>query len=452
MNIIISGCGKIGLSIIESLVAEGHDITLIDTSSQLIEETANVHDIIGVCGNCTDCEILKEARVEDAELFVAATGSDETNMLSCFLAKRLGARQTIARIRNPEYNQQAMVFLRQQLDLSMVLNPELLAAHELYNILKFPSADKIEHFSRRNFEMIEISLKPDSVLDGISLIEMREKYKARVLVCAVQRGEEVFIPNGSFRLKGGDKLGITATASEISKFFKEINVYQKHGKDTMILGGSRIAHYLAKMLIADGNTVKVIDIDPEVCRHFCDEVPKATVVYGDGARQELLIEEGIKDTDAFVALTGMDEENILISVLARSFDVPKVISKVNRDEFHLLAENLGLDTIVSPKRIVADVLVGYARALRNSLGSNIETLYRLMDDHVEAIEFKVNDDFGAIDVQLKDMRLKENILIAGIIRAKKPIIPTGNDVILAGDKVIIIAADRKIQEISDILQ
>jgi trk system potassium uptake protein TrkA len=452
MNIIISGCGKIGLSIIDSLVKEGHDITIIDVLPQVIEDTANVHDTIGVCGNCTDCEVLKEARVDEAELFVAVTGSDETNMLACFLAKRLGARHTIARIRNPEYNYQAMVFLRQQLDLSMVLNPEMLAAQELYNILKFPSADKIEHFSRRNFEMIEISLKPDSVLDDVSLIEMREKYKAKVLVCAVQRGEDVFIPNGSFRLKGGDKLGITATSSEMLKFFKEINAYQKHGKDTIILGGSRIAYYLSKMLIADGSTVKVIDKDQDICTHFCDDIPKATVVLGDGTLQELLLEEGIKDTDAFVSLTGIDETNILVSVLASSFNVPKVIAKINRDELHLLAENLGLDTIVSPKRIVADVLVGYARALRNSLGSNIETLYRLMDDHVEAIEFLVSDDFNALNVSLKEMHLKKNILIAGIIRAKKPLIPTGNDVILAGDKVIIIAADRRIEELSDILE
>ncbi len=220
----------------------------------------------------------------------------------------------------------------------------------------------------------------------------------------------------------------------------------------MIIGGSRIAYYLTKMLIADGSSVKIIDKDPEVCQRFSDEMPKAEIVFGDGAQQELLLEEGIKDTSAFISLTGIDEENILISVLASSFNVPKVITKINRDELHTLSENLGLDTIISPKKTVSDLLVGYARALRNSLGSNIETLYRLMDDHVEAIEFKVSSDFERLDTPLKDMRLKENILIAGIIRNKKPIIPTGNDVILSGDKVIVIAADRKIQELSDILK
>lgn len=452
MNIIVAGCGKIGTTVLKSFVEEGHDITAIDISPDVIDESTNVLDIIGVCGNCTDCETLKESRVEDAELFVAVTGSDETNMLACFLAKRMGAKHTIARIRNPEYNYQSLVFLRQQLDLSMAINPEMLAAQELYNILKFPSAEKIEYFSRRNFEMIELRLKPDSVLDGMSLIQMREKFDAKVLVCAVQRDNEVFIPNGSFVLKGGDKVGITASATEILKLFKELNVYQKQAKDVMILGGSRIAFYLTKMLINAGSNVKVIDLDPNICKEFCESIPKATVVLGDGTQQELLLEEGIKDMSAFVALTGMDEENILISVLANTFNVPKIITKINRDELSELASQLGLDAIVSPKRIVSDVLVRYARALRNSLGSNIETLYHLMDDRVEAIEFLVSSEFAGFNVPLKNMNLRKNILIAGIIREKKPIVPTGNDVILPGDKVIIIAADRKIQELSDILE
>ncbi len=452
MDIIISGCGKIGLTIIESLCAEGHNITAVDTSPQVIEGITNLYDIIGVVGNCTDCETLNEARVDDAELFVAISGSDETNMLSCFLAKKMGAKHTIARIRNPEYNYQSLVFLREQLDLSMAINPEMLAAQELYNLLKFPSAEKIEHFSRRNFEMIEFSLKPDSVLDGLSLFQMREKFDAKVLVCAVQRDNDVFIPNGSFVLKGGDKVGITATSTEILKLFKELNVYQKQAKDVIILGGSRIAYYLTKMLSVAGSNVKVIDKDPEICKALSENLPKAVVVSGDGTQQELLLEEGIKDADAFVSLTGVDEQNILISVLAQSLNVPKVISKINRDEMLELADHLGLDTTISPRKIVSDVLVGYARALRNSLGSNIETLYRLMDERVEAIEFMVSEEFESLNVPLKDMKIKENILIAGIIRRKKPIIPSGNDVILAGDKVIIIAADRKIQKLKDILK
>ncbi|MBE6902997.1 MAG: Trk system potassium transporter TrkA [Ruminococcaceae bacterium] len=453
MKIIISGCGKIGMTILQSLVEEGHDITALDIDDAVIDEITNIYDVMGVCGNCTDCETLKEARIDTADLFVAVTGSDEINMLACFLSKRMGAKHTIARIRNPEYNYSSLVFLRQQLDLSMAINPELLAAQEIYNILKFPSAVKIESFSRRDFEMIEIRLKQDSLLDGMNLITMREKYKAKVLVCAVQRDDEVFIPNGNFVLKGGDKLGITATQAEFVKFFKALNVYQREAKDVMILGGSRTAYYLAKMLANGGNDVKIIDRDPEICQRFSEDIPKATVIVGDGAHQELLIEEGIKETEAFVSLTGIDEENILMSVFASSLDVPKVISKVNRDELYDLAENLGLDTVISPKKIISDVLVRYVRALNNSFdSSNIETLYHLMDETTEAIEFRVSAEFEHLNIPIKDLGLKDNIIIAGIIRERKPIIPIGDDVIMANDRVIVIAAGRRLQELSEIIK
>jgi len=452
MNIIISGCGKIGSTLLQTLVDEGHDVTALDLNPAVLDEITNIHDVMGVCGNCTDCETLKEARIHEARLFIAVTGSDEINMLACFLAKKMGAKHTIARIRNPEYNQSSLVFLRQQLDLSMAINPEQLAAQELYNVLRFPSAVKIETFSRRDFEMLEIRLKPDSQLDGMNLITMREKYKANVLICAVQRGEEVFIPKGNFVLRGGDKLGITATPPEILKFFKALNVYQKQAKDVMILGGSRTAYYLAKMLINGGSNVKVIDRDPEVCQRFCDDIPKATIIEGDGAQQELLLEEGIKDTQAFVSLTGMDEENILISVFANSLNVPKVIAKVNREEMMTLAGNLGLDTIVSPRSIISDVLVRYVRALNHSFSSNVETLYHLMDGKAEAIEFRVSPEFQRLNIPIKDLDLKEDIIIAGIIRERKPMIPSGNDVILPHDRVIIIAAEQRLQELSDIIK
>lgn len=452
MNIIVSGCGKIGSTIVQSLVEEGHDVTVLDLNPAVLEEITNIHDVMCVCGNSTDCETLKEARVHEAELFVAVTGSDELNMLACFLAKKLGAKHTIARIRNPEYNQSSLVFLRQQLDLSMSINPELLAAQELYNILKFPSAVKIETFSRRDFEMLEIRLKPGSPLHDMNLTTMREKYKANVLVCAVQRGDEVFVPKGNFVLKEGDKLGITATPLEILKFFKTLNVYQKQAKDVIILGGSRIAYYLSKMLISGGSSVKIIDRDPEVCERFCDELPKATVIAGDGAQQELLLEEGIKEAQAFVSLTGMDEQNILVSVFASSLNVPKVIAKINKEELFTLAENLGLDTIVSPRKIIADVLLRYVRALNNSFSSNVETLYHLMDDKAEAIEFKVSPEFKHLNIPIKNMALKDDIIIVGIVRERKPIIPTGNDVILAGDRVIVIAAGQRLQELSHIIK
>lgn len=452
MNIIIVGCGKIGNVTVASLVDEGHNVTVIDIDSTVVDETANIYDIFGVCGNGADSDILLEAGVAKADMFVAVTGSDELNMLSCFFAKKMGAKHTIARIRNTDYNDRSLSLIKQHLELSLTLNPERLAADELYNILQIPSAVKVETFSSRQFEIIELSLKPDSKLDGLTLSEMREKYKENFLVCTVQRGENIFIPDGNFVLKGGDTIGITASRSEMHKLLKKLGITQKHAKNVMLLGASRLAFYLAKRLVHSGTNVKVIDIDKKRCEEFGEILPEAAVIHGDGAQQEILLEEGIRSMDAFVALTGMDEENILLSFFASSQNVPKVISKVNRDEFALIARNLGLDTIISPRKTVANVLVQYARALENSLGSKIEKLYNLNDGAAEAVEFKVTLDFRGLQIPLKELQIKPNILIAGIIRGSKSIIPGGNDVILSGDKVIVIAAGKKLQDLSDILK
>ena len=394
---------------------------------------------------------MKEAGVETAELFVAVTGSDELNMLSCFLARKLGAKNTIARIRDHEYNDQSLGFLKENLELSMAINPELLTAKELFNILKFPSAVKIETFSRGNLEMIEFRLKPDSVLDGMTLMEMRDKHKAKVLVCYVQRDDEIFIPDGNFALKSGDRIGLTASQNELEKFFRSLGTFKKRAKNVMIMGGSRTALYLAEMLTRIGSSVKIIEINADVCEQLSDALPEAVIIHGDGAQQELLLEEGIDSLDAFVALTGMDEENILISIFAASKNVPNVISKVNRDALDRMAQNLGLDCIVSPHKIIANVAMSFARALQNSLGSNIETLYQLADGKAEALEFNVKSDSKVINIPLKALQLKQSVLIAGILRGQKTIIPAGDDMILEGDNVIIIAAEHRLQDLDGIL-
>lgn len=454
MKIMVAGCGKIGTTIIESLVGEGHDIVVIDNSPDVIAEITNIHDVMSICGNCADCETLEAAGVDSTELFVAATGSDEFNMLSCFLAKKMGARHTIARIRNPEYNDHSLGMMRQMLDISMPINPELLAAHELYNLLKFPSAVKIETFSQRNFEMIEILLADDSPLDGMSLHELRAKYDAKVLVCAVHRGDEVTIPGGDFVLRAGDRLGLTAAPNEIQKFMKAIGALRRQAKSVMILGGSMTAYYLARRLTAAGTDVRLIDRDPAVCEQLAADLPRAVVICGDGARGELLLEEGLASHDAFVSLTGMDEENMLMSYFAAAQNVPVVITKINRDEMLPLASGLGLEYIVSPKKTVADVLLRYARALQNSIGSSMETLYKLMDGKVEAIEFKVSEGLPILGIPLRELRpqMKPGILIAGIIRDRKTVIPAGDDRILSGDRVIVIAAGRTLSSLADILR
>lgn len=452
MKIVIVGCGKIGSTILANLVHEGHDIVAIDSNAAQLSDITDIYDVMGLCGNGADSDTLMEADADKAELFIAVTGSDELNMLSCFLARKLGAQNTIARIRNPEYNDRSLAFMKEQLELSMSINPEYLAAKELFNILKFPSAVKIDTFSRGNLEMIEFRLKPDSALDGITLMQMREKSKAKVLVCYVRRENEVFIPDGNFALKGGDNIGLTAQPQELEKFFRSLGLFKKRAKNVMLLGGSRTSYYLAEMLTDIGNSVKIIEMDQKICQEFSELLPKAVVINGNGAAQELLLEEGLRSLDAFVSLTGMDEENILISIFAASQNVPKVISKVNSDELIAMAENLGLDCIVSPKKIIADVLVRYARALQNSLGSNIETLYQLADGKAEALEFNVKSDSKVIGIPLKELSIKSNILIAGIIRNRRPLIPAGDDMILSGDNVVVIAAEHKLQDLNDILK
>ena len=451
MKIIVVGCGKIGSVIISSLVSEGHDVVAIDSNPASLDAITNIYDVMGVCGGGADYDTLEEAGVDKAELFIAAAGSDELNMLSCYLAGKMGAAHTIARIRNPEYNDKGLNFMRQHLGLSMSINPELLAAHELFNILKLPSAIKIESFSRRNFEMIELIVKDNFMIDGMRLMDIRNRFKAKFLVCAVQRGDKTYIPDGNFVIKSGDRIGLVAAHLEIQKMLKEMGLLRKHAKNVMILGGSRTAYYLARMLTNIGSSVKIIEKQESVCSDLSDSLPKVVIIHGDGASQELLLEEGIKSVDAFVSLTGMDEENILMSIFASTHGVSKVISKVNSDELASIAEKLGLDCIISPKNIIADIIVRYARALQNSLGSNVETLYKLMDGKAEALEFNVNADSPVIGIPLKVLNIKRGILIAGILRDRKPIIPAGDDMIMAGDRVVVVSSHQYLNDISEII-
>ena len=453
MKIIVVGCGKIGRTIIESLVTEGHDIVAIDYEAEIVDEITNSYDVMGLVGNGADSDALSEAGVNDAELFIAVTNSDELNMLACFIARAMGAKHTIPRVRNPEYNDNSLEFMKQQLGLSTSVNPEMITAREIYNIIKFPSAVNIETFARRQFEMVDFRLRENSALNGLKLADMRKQYDAKVLVCAVQRGEEFYIPDGNFVLQSGDRVGITASPAELHKLFRMLGVTQKRAHNVVILGAGRISFYLAKMLVASGYDVKVIDRDRQRCDEFSDFVPEAVTILGDGTSQDVLLEEGIDSTDVFVALTGMDEENILTSCFVASHNVPKVITKVSRPELATMADKIGLECVVSPQHFVSEFLSKYARALRNSMdSSNVEALYKLMDGKAEALEFSVQPNFKYIDIPLKDMDIKKDILIAGIIRGRKPIIPSGNDVILPDDRVVVLAAGELLNDLSDIVR
>ena len=451
MKIIIFGCGKIGRTIIESLVDEGHDIVAVDREKSVIDEVTDIYDVMGLCGNGVDSDTMTEAGVEDAELFIAVTGSDELNMLACFLAKKMGAKYTLARIRNPEYNDESLSIMKQYLDLSVALTPEKLVAKEIYDNLRYPSSVKVESFSNRALDIVELHIGESSPFAGITLMELRKQYTESFLVCCVLRDGNVFIPDGNFRLEAGDKIGLTASRSEIHKLLKSIGLPSKHPKNVIIMGGGRISYYLTKMLIPAGVNVKIIEIDKNICHDIALALPEATVIMGDSMKPEILLEEGVATTDAFIALTGKDETNILTSFFVAGQTLSTIISKINRPDLCSSAEKMGLECIVSPQQTVSNVVSSYVRALQNSVGSNVETLYKIMDGKAEVLEFKVSDDFRYTDTALRDMKLKGNILIAGIIRGRKPIIPTGNDVIMKGDRVIVLAAGHLLGDLSDII-
>lgn len=453
MNIIVAGCGKIGTAIVSTLVNEGHDITAMDNRPEVISEITNIYDVMCICGNAADCETLSEAGISKTDLFIAVTGSDELNMLSCFLAKKMGAKHTLARIRNPEYNDNSLGFMKQELNISMAINPELLMAQELYNILKLPAAFKVEYFSRRTLEMIELRLKSDSPLCGKKLSTLREKEKIDFLIGAVLRQGKVIIPDGSLELTTGDIISIAAAPTEMQKLLKSFGILKKQSRNIMIMGGSKTAYYLAKMLSSSGNNVRIVEKDLARCEKLSEILPSVVMIHGDGTQQELLLEEGLRTLDAFVALTGMDEENILVSIFAESLNVPQIITKVNRDELASMAEKLGLDCVVSTKSITSDIVLRYTRALSNSRGSKIETLYKIMDGKAEAIEFNVSPDSSVIGTPIKDLKIKSGILIAAIIRhGKKTVIPSGDDIITEHDHVIVLSAEHRLNSLSDIIR
>ena len=453
MKVVVVGCGKIGQTIVGSLLKEKHDLLCIDSDPAVIAEITDRYDVMAICGNGISYDVLNEAGIEKTELFIAVTGSDEFNMLSCLAAKKLGAKQTVARIRNSEYNTSSLEFIKESLNLSMAINPEKLTAEALYNLLKLPSAIKVDTFTSRKFEIVELIVKKDSELVGMSLIEMRRRFNGKFLIAVIERGDEVFIPNGPMQICADDKICVVCANADTHKVLTELGFVQKQAKDVIILGGSKTSHYLAEMLLKERTRVKIIEKSKERCEELCESLPSGVdVIYGDGMSQDILLEEGIAATDALVALTGSDQENILISFYAMSQQVPKVISKVNRNELSEISEKLGLDCIVSPKNIIADILVRYARALHATVDSKVESLYSLMDGEAEALEFDVSGEFEYTDIPLKKMTLKKDVLIAGIIRENQAFIPGGEDYIKANDKVIIIAKGKSLYSLTEIIE
>ena len=451
MKIIVVGCGKVGAAVIGQLSREGHDISVIDVDSTVVTDISNNYDVMGLVGNGASHSLQMEAGIETADLLLAVTDSDELNLLCCLIAKKAGGCNTIARVRSPIYNEE-ITFLKEELGLSLTVNPEYAAATEDARVLRFPSAVHIETFARGKVEIVKVRIPEKSVLDGCQLMDIHKRTGTDVLISTVERGNQVEIPNGSFVLKAGDVISIVASKQNTRDFVERIGLSSRRVRDCMIVGGGKIAFYLAQQLIESGIHVKIIDKDRDRCEELSAQLPKAVILHADASNQDILREEGITACESFVTLTGLDEENLFLSMFAQSVSKAKVITKVDRLGFDDIIKRLDLGTIIHPKNITADNIVRYVRALQNSIGSNVESLYKIIDDKVEALEFLIQRDSPIIGIPLAELKVKPGVLIACISRGGRIMIPNGASRILEGDSVIVVTSHLGFGDIRDILR
>ena len=451
MKIVIIGLGTIGQAILKSIDSASHTITVIDRHKEKIEGVIERYDVFGVVGNGACREIQEEAGVANADLVIVLTRSDEVNILACLVAKGVGAKNTIARVRNPEYRAQ-IIDMKESLGISMIVNPEKDTATEIFNLISLPSIAQIERFAKGRALLVEIVAESGNMLIGETLISLGKKLKTKVLICAVQRENEVVIPSGNFAIKEGDRIYFTADANSLGAFLTEINLVRSPLKRVMIVGGSAIGFYLADSLSSKGYKVKLAEKDSKRAEELATLLPKVTVIEGDGTQHEILVEEGIEAMDAFVALTDIDEENMIVSMFANKMKVKKTITQIHGSNLYNMLGELGIKNTVSPSKIVADRILSYVRALDNTRGSNVLTLYRLVNDKVEALEFAVKKQSALYGKPLKDLSLKKNCLIACIIRGEQVIIPNGSSTIEIGDNVVVVTTHKNFDDLAEVFE
>lgn len=451
MNIIIIGAGKVGRELIERLCDENHNITVIDKDPVLLDKLMDNYDIMGISGNGTICETLKEANISHADILIATTDSDEVNMICSIMAKKMGVSSSIARVRNVEYTSQSS-FMREEMGISLMVNPELDAAMEISRIINFPAALKIDTFGKGKLDLAEFKIDENSSLADKALWEINKTFNQKFLICAVQRDGKVFIPNGNFILHSGDKISITSEHHELVGFLKDLGLHSQKIKKVMIVGGGTIAYHLSKRLAETGIHVTIIEIDKGVCEKLNELLPKVDIICADGTEQDVLVEQGIENFDACISLTGIDEENIIISLFAGVMGVDKIITKINKASLMSILDSIGLDSIISPKSITADIIMRFTRARQTKGNSQLKSLYKIVDGKAEALEFLVTSDFSGLNTPLKSMKFKSNLLISGILRKENFIIPNGDDMITEGDRIIVITSGIILTNLNDILE
>ncbi|MGI6778931.1 MAG: Trk system potassium transporter TrkA [Acetivibrionales bacterium] len=450
MKIIIIGDGKVGHNLAESLSNEDNDVTIIDKDPEALRKSDESLDVMCVRGNGVSVGTLIEAGVKEADLIIAATTSDEINMVCCLMAKRLGAVRTIARIRDPEYANELSV-LKSELGLNLVINPEQAAADEIARILRFPSAIHVDFFAKGKVELVEIKIIDDVPIKGMKLRDIPVNMLSSVLIGAVVRNNEVIIPNGDFRIEENDILYIIGKPSSVFGFCKFMGKYCSKVKNVMVVGGGRIAYYLTNQLQEMGMKVKIIDNDIQRCEELSELLPNTLVIHGDGTDEELLQSESISDMGAFISITGKDEDNLMSALLARQNGVPKVIPKISKMNYIGIVNSIGIESVVSPKQVITNHILKYVRGLKNAEGNKIESLFRIIEGKAEIVEFSAGDSGKFLEVPLKKIKIKKDAIVATIVRNNEIIIPHGNDVIKAGDKVIVITKEKNISDLNEVI-
>ncbi len=452
MQVIIVGCGKVGRTLAEQLQEEDDiDLTLIDTSAEKIAVVTENVDAMGIVGNGASINVLMEAGVDTADILIAVTASDELNLLCCLIAQKTGQCHTIARVRNPLYSKE-IGFIKERLGISMIINPELAAAQEISKLLRFPSAIKIDTFARGRVELLKFKVLPEFGLDGMSIIQIMSRFRADLLFCAIEGKEEVAIPGGNHIIHEGDVVSILATPQNAAAFFRQIGLKTNQVKNAIIVGGGTISVYLSLALLDMKIGVKIVEKDRARCEELSEQLPQATIICGDGTDSELLMEEGLEDAESFVALTNMDEENVFLALHAKAVSGAKLVAKVNRLAFDEVIDSLDIGSVIYPKYITADHILQYVRAMQNSIGSNVETLYHILDNQAEALEFAIRESSSVVGIPLADLKLKKNLLVGCLHRKGKVRIPRGQDTIQVGDTVIIVTTNKGLHDITDILE
>ncbi|MBQ4091666.1 MAG: Trk system potassium transporter TrkA [Clostridia bacterium] len=454
MKIVVIGNGALGDALISCICNEGHSVTVVDENVEEVNEVVNKYDVLGVCGNGASVDVQKNADVENADVVISVTAGDELNILCCMIAKQLGAKHTIARVRDPRYLKQS-TFMSNSLGIDMIVNPEFEAAREASRLIRFPAAMKIEKFAKGQVEVVDISITKGHPLCDLPLISFKSKYNTDALVCAARRGDEAIIPGGDFVITEGDVISIAASRKDMTSLFKKLGIIGKQIKDVMIVGGGAITRYLTRPLIDGGFDVKVIESSKEICLDLAEQFPHASIICGDATDPDLLDEEGIDQTDACVAMTSNDHTNFIISMFAKTRNVEKVISKAGSESFVKLSKNAGVISNITPHLLVSSKVLRYVRGLAN-IGedgylSAIKSLHRMVDGRVEAIEFDVAEDFDAVGVPLREIKIKKNVLIVAIIREGTVIHPGGNTSLELGDGVIVMTTNEHTCDLGDIL-